>query len=92
MDSALPEGSLFAGRYRIDDLIGEGPRKRTYRAWDLKARRQVALAVMLPGADPRATQREVEMLGKVCPHPNIVTLHEADRCPYRFHSAPKLLL
>jgi serine/threonine protein kinase len=33
---------------------------------------------MRPGADPVATQREVDMLGKVCPHPNIVTLHEAD--------------
>jgi predicted transcriptional regulator len=33
---------------------------------------------MLPGADPLATQREVEMLAKVCPHPNIVTLYEAD--------------
>ena len=78
MGLGLSEGSLFAGRYRVDDLIGEGPRKQTYRAWDQKARRQVALAVMLPEADPRATHREVEMLGKVCPHPNIVTLHEAD--------------
>jgi serine/threonine protein kinase len=33
---------------------------------------------MVPGADPVATQREVDMLGKVCPHPCIVTLHEAD--------------
>jgi serine/threonine protein kinase len=78
MGIALSEGSLFAGRYRVDHLIGEGPRKQTYLAWDPKARRQVALAVMLPGADPLATQREVDMLGKVCPHPNIVTLHEAD--------------
>ena len=78
MDIMLPEGSDFAGRYRVDHLIGEGPRKQTYLAWDPKARRQVALAVMLPGADPLATQREVDMLGKVCPHPNIVTLHEAD--------------
>ena len=78
MDSVLLDGSPFAGHYRVDHLIGEGPRKRTYLASDLRARRQVALAVMLPGADPLATQREVEMLGKVCPHPNIVTLHEAD--------------
>ncbi len=78
MDRALPEGSLFVGRYRIDHLIGEGPRKQTYLAWDLKARRHVALAVMLPGADPLATQREVDMLGRVCPHPNIVTLYDAD--------------
>ena len=78
MDSGLPEGSIFADRYRVDHLIGEGPRKRTYLAWDLKARRQVALAVMLPGADPLATEREVEMLAKVSPHPNIVTLYAAD--------------
>jgi serine/threonine protein kinase/predicted transcriptional regulator len=78
MDSALPEGSVFADRYRVDRLIGVGPLKQTYLAWDLKARRQVALAVMLPGADPLATQREVEMLAKVNPHPNIVTLYEAD--------------
>lgn len=78
VDIVLGPGSLFADRYRVDHLIGQGPRKQTYLAWDPKARRQVALAVMLPGADPLATQREVEMLGKVCPHPNIVTLHEAD--------------
>jgi len=78
MKVTLREDSLFAGRYRVDNLIGEGPRKQTYRAWDQKALRQVALAVMLPEADPLATHREVEMLGKVCPHPNIVTLHEAD--------------
>ena len=77
-DNSLPEGSVFADRYRVDHLIGEGPRKQTYLAWDSKARRHVALAVMLPGADPLATVREVEMLAKVCPHPNIVTLYEAD--------------
>lgn len=78
MDNEIPEGALFAHRYRVDRLIGVGPRKQTYLAWDLKARRQVALAVILPGADPLATQREVEMLGRVCPHPNIVTLHDAN--------------
>lgn len=63
MDVALPDGLLLADRYRVERLIGEGPRKQTYLAWDPKARRQVALAVMLPGADPLATQREVDMLG-----------------------------
>lgn len=76
MDTALPAGLLFAGRYRIDHLIGQGERKQTYLAWDTKASRRVALAVMVAGSDPRATKREVDMLGKVCPHANIVTLHE----------------
>jgi hypothetical protein len=87
MDTALPEGSLFANRYRVDHLIGEGPRKQTYRAWDLKAHRRVALAVMLPGADPLATHREVEMLGKVCPHPRgIEFVNSEDGC-YPLHGA-----
>jgi serine/threonine protein kinase len=77
-DNSLPEGSLFVDRYRIDHLIGEGPRKQTYLAWDSKARRHVALALMLPRADPIATEREVEMLAKVSPHPNIVTLYAVD--------------
>lgn len=41
----------FADRYRVEHLIGEGPRKQTYLAWDPKARRQVALAGGRPGLD-----------------------------------------
>jgi eukaryotic-like serine/threonine-protein kinase len=73
-------GSVFADRYRIEDVITHGERKWTYLASDMKARghRQVALAVMDPGPASAASQREVEMMGKVGPHDCIVTLHDFD--------------
>jgi serine/threonine protein kinase len=80
VDAPLPVGSVFAGRYRIEDVIAHGVRKWTYRASDMKARghRQVALAVMEPGPASAASQREVEMMGQVGPHDSIVTLHDFD--------------
>jgi serine/threonine protein kinase len=80
VDPPLPAGKVFADRYRIDDVITHGVRKWTYRASDMKARghRQVALAVMDPGPASAASQREVEMMGKVGAHDCIVTLHDFD--------------
>jgi serine/threonine protein kinase len=80
VDAPLHTGAVFAKRYRIDDVITKGERKWTYRASDLKARghRQVALAVMEPGPASSASQREVEMMGKVGPHDCIITLHDFD--------------
>ena len=67
MDAPLAAGSVFADRYRIEDVITHGVRKWTYLASDMKAsgHRQVALAVMEPGPASAASQREVEMMGKV---------------------------
>jgi serine/threonine protein kinase len=78
--ASLPVGWDFAGRYHIEEVIAHGVRKWTYRASDLKARghRQVALAVMEPGPASAASQREVEMMGRVGPHDSIVTLHDFD--------------
>jgi len=80
VDAPLRIGSDFAGRYRIEDVITHGERKWTYLASDTKARgqRRVALAVMDPGPASAASQREVEMMGKVGPHDCIVTLHDFD--------------
>ena len=80
MDAPLPAGSVFAGRYRIERVITHGERKWTYLASDMKAsgHRQVALAVMEPGSHSTASQREVEMMGKVGSHDSIVTLHDFD--------------
>jgi hypothetical protein len=74
VETSLPAGSVFAGRYRIERVIAHGDHKWTYLASDMKARRhrQFALAVMEPGSDPSASQREVEMMGKVGPHDYIV--------------------
>ena len=80
MDAPLPVGSAFADRYRIERVITHGERKWTYLASDMKAHghRQVALAVMEPGSHSTASQREVEMMGKVGSHDSIVTLHDFD--------------
>ena len=80
MDAPLPAGSTFADRYRIERVIAHGERKWTYLASDIKAHghRQVALAVMEPGPHATASQREVEMMGRVGSHDSIVTLHDFD--------------
>ena len=80
MDAPLSTGSLFADRYRIERVITRGERKWTYLASDMKTggHRKVALAVMEPGSHSTASQREVEMMGKVGPHDSIVTLHDFD--------------
>lgn len=78
--ASLPLGTVFAGRYRIEDVIAHGERKWTYLASDLKAKgyRRVALAVMEPGPASAASQREVEIMGMVGAHDCIVTLHDFD--------------
>jgi len=43
-----------------------------------RGHRQVALAVMESGSHSAASQREVEMMGKVGSHDSIVTLHDFD--------------
>jgi serine/threonine protein kinase len=80
VDSPLPEDSVFDNRYRIEHAIAHGERKWTYLASDIKARgrRQVALAVMDPGPASAASQREVEMMGRVGEHDSIVTLYDFD--------------
>jgi serine/threonine protein kinase len=80
VDPPLPAGSVFADRYRIESVIAHGERKWTYLASDVKARgqRQVALAVLEPDTGSTASQREVEMMGKVGPHDYVVTLYDFD--------------
>jgi hypothetical protein len=76
----LEIGSIFAGRYRIKRLLGEGDRKRTYLADDTVFPRQVALALIKPAAaeaDPEGTRREAEALAKAGTNENIVTLHDS---------------
>jgi serine/threonine protein kinase len=77
--ASLGPGGEFADRYRIEELLGEGDRKRTYLAWDTKLKRRVALALIKPEAalaDPSGTRREAETFGQTEGHDNIVTLYE----------------
>lgn len=75
----LQPGSVFAGRYQIIRLLGEGERKQTYLANDTLLPRQVALALIRPEAarlDPEGTQREADALARAGTHNSVVTFHD----------------
>jgi serine/threonine protein kinase len=77
----LEPGEVFAGRYEIQRLLGEGDRKRTYLARDKKMDRLVAISFVKPEAaleDPEGTEREARVLGRIGRHANIVSLYDYD--------------
>jgi serine/threonine protein kinase len=75
----LEPGEVFAGRYEVRRLLGEGGRKRTYLARDTKMNRLVAVSLVKPEgvlADPEGTEREAKVLGRIGEHDNIVSLYD----------------
>lgn len=78
----LEPGKLFADRYCIERLLGEGDRKCTYLAEDVKVGdRLVALSVVKPHAsmlDSNGTKREANLLSRVKNHTHIVAFHDCD--------------
>ena len=77
----LEPGEVFAGRYELQRLLGEGDRKRTYLARDKKMDRLVAISFVKPEAvleDPEGTEREAKVLGRIGRHDNIVSLYDYD--------------
>src|SRR5258708_32112904 len=75
----LGSGEVYAQRYVIERVLGEGNRKRTYLASDAKMDRVVALSLVKPDAvisDPEGTEREAKVLGRIGSHPNIVSLYD----------------
>lgn len=78
----LQPGQVFADRYRIERHLGEGGRKRTYLAEDVKVGdRLVALSVVKPHAaelDPDGAKREANLLSRVKHHNHIVAFYDYD--------------
>ncbi len=72
--------SLASGRYQVDDFLGEGGKKRVYRAHDSVLDRDVALAVIkTEGLDPTSRvriTREAQAMGRLGDHPHILTIHD----------------
>ena len=73
-------GTWFAGRYLVEQLVGDGPLGRVYRARDRTDRTLVALRVLAGdrAADPRARarfQRQAELARRL-DHPNVVAVAE----------------
>jgi eukaryotic-like serine/threonine-protein kinase len=73
-------GTWFAGRYLIEELVGDGPLGRIYRARDGAERRALAVRVLAGerAADPVARsrfQRQAELARRL-DHPNVVPVAE----------------
>lgn len=73
-------GTLVAGRYQVERLIGRGGMASVYEAADQQIPRRVALKVFKPeladGDDMRRHEAEVALLASLN-HPGLVTLYDA---------------
>ncbi len=77
--SAEPPETLARGRYQLAGFLGEGAKKRVFRARDTRLGREVAIAfVKTEGIDLVRVRREAEAMGRLGDHPNIVTVHDVD--------------
>src|SRR5438270_5618700 len=76
--------NVIAGRYRLDELLGQGGMSEVWRAEDLELGRHVALKLLAPDADRARFDREARAVASLA-HPNITQLYdygEADGRPY----------
>jgi eukaryotic-like serine/threonine-protein kinase len=80
LSGAARTGDVLGGRYRLEELIGEGGMASVWRAFDTALGRTVAVKVFWSGAadDSDAARRESEkkLLASVS-HPSLVTLFDA---------------
>jgi class 3 adenylate cyclase len=81
--------SFVSGRYEVQAFLGEGGRKRVYRARDTRLDRDVAFALIrtegLDADGRQRIQREAQAMARLS-HPNVVTIfdigEEEDGRPY----------
>jgi serine/threonine protein kinase len=71
----IAAGQLI-GKYEIVGFLGEGDRKRVFEARDTDLSRTVALAVFIPGDDPRTAAWEGRMMALFGDHQHIVSLYD----------------
>jgi serine/threonine protein kinase len=89
-DLDLVSGSIFAGRYKILNLIGGGGMGSVYKALDLTLNRQVALKLLhrnlLPDKQTLVRfQQEARVIGRI-KHPGVIAVYDfglaEDQSPY----------
>lgn len=78
--AALPPGSDFGPRYRIESLLGQGGMGRVYKAWDKELERMVAIKVVRQGIMNEASalkrfKQELLLASKIS-HKNILRIHD----------------
>lgn len=77
-------GSLFAGRYRINRMLGAGGMGAVYEAWDQEVGVTIALKVIRTEvlSDPEAARdyerrfKQELLLARQVSHPNVVRIHD----------------
>ena len=76
-DNTFTIGDLVAGRYRLDERIGEGGFGAVYRAYDAQRDHEVALKLLdiQSDTDARRVAREAAIL-RTLDHPNVVVLFD----------------
>jgi eukaryotic-like serine/threonine-protein kinase len=81
-DSApSPQPTSFAGgRYQVKKFLGEGGKKKVFLAHDTTLDRDIAFALIktekLDAVGRTRIKREVQAMGKLGDHPNIVTVYD----------------
>jgi len=77
---SLNEGATFAGRYRIEGLLGKGAMGAVYRAHDVDLDEVIALKVMTFAHEDAVTRfrREVRLARRVT-HGNVARTHDLGR-------------
>jgi tRNA A-37 threonylcarbamoyl transferase component Bud32 len=77
-------GDLLGGRYRLEELVGQGGMGRVYRATDEFLGRTVAIKLFPAAAtdqvDRARRDSETRLLASLS-HPSLVTLYDADTLP-----------
>jgi tetratricopeptide (TPR) repeat protein/archaellum biogenesis ATPase FlaH len=72
--------SFAGGRYQVKKFLGEGGKKKVYLAHDTVLDRDVAFALIktekLDETGKTRIKREVQAMGKLGDHPNIVTVYD----------------
>jgi serine/threonine protein kinase len=79
----VADGSLDAGRYTLQDMLGEGGMGTVYRAHDAELDREVAVKVLRFLGDAGWIERfrqEARVIAAL-PHPGIVPVHDAGILP-----------
>ena len=79
----VSDGALDAGRYALEEVVGEGGMGTVYRAHDAELDRQVAVKVLRFSGNPDWVERFRQEARTIAglEHPGIVPLHDAGILP-----------
>lgn len=74
---ALSAGTVIAGRYRLDEIIGRGGMATVWRGHDLRLGRDVAIKLCPPESPGAPLPIREEHLSSSLLHPNVVAIFDA---------------